>query len=127
MVWRPTLKGMARLVLAAILFTQAALLFAACETASRAPVLVIALAERGIDGENCHDEGINLNLCLAHCLGDDQSLDKPLVKLPVFPSAPIFSVPLTLVAFHDMGALRSRAVPPVAGPPPRILFRSFLI
>ena len=39
-----------------MLFTQAALVFAACESAWRAPALVIALAERGIDGENCHEQ-----------------------------------------------------------------------
>lgn len=121
------LKVMARLALAAMLFTQATLVFAACESAWRAPASVIALADREIDGENCHEQGINVNLCLAHCLGEDQSLDKPLVKLPVFPSAPIFSVPVIFVAFHDMRALRRQAPPPAAGPPPRILFRSFLV
>ena len=127
MVLRSKLKGMARLALAAILFTQAALVFAACESAWRAPALVIALAERRIDGENCHERGINVNLCLAHCLGEDQSLDKPLVKVPALSAAPVFSMPAVLVSPHEAHAPRRLAVPHAPGPPPRILFQSLLI
>ena len=115
------------MALAAMLFTQAALVFAACESAWRAPALVIALAERRIDGENCHERGINVNLCLAHCLGEDQSLDKPLVKVPALSAAPVFSMPTVLVSPHEARAPRRLAVPHAPGPPPRILFQSFLI
>lgn len=127
MVSRSTLKGMARLALAAMLFTQAALVFAACESAWRAPALVIALAEHGIDGGNCHEQGINVNLCLAHCLGDDQSLDKPLVKVPALSVAQVFFIPAMLVSPHEARAPRRPAVPHAAGPPLRILFQSLLI
>ena len=115
------------MALAAMLFTQAALVFAACESAWRAPALVIALAERRIDGENCHERGINVNLCLAHCLGEDQSLDKPLVKVPTLSAAPVFSMPALLVSPHEARAPRRLAVPHAPGPPPRILFQSLLI
>jgi hypothetical protein len=127
MLSRSTLKGVARLALAAMLFTQAALVFAACESAWRAPALVIALAERRIDGGNCHERGINVNLCLAHCLGEDQSLDKPLVKVPALSAAPVFSMPALLVSPHEARVPRRLAVPHAPGPPPRILFQSLLI
>jgi hypothetical protein len=127
MVSRSTLKGMARLALAAMLFTQAALVFAACESAWRAPALVIALAEHRIDGENCHEQGINANLCLAHCLVEDQSLDKPLVKVPALSAATVFFMPATFVSPHEARAPQRWAVPHTAGPPLRILFQSFLI
>lgn len=126
MVSRSTLTGMARLALAAMLFTQAALVLAACESAWRAPALVIALAERENDGENCHEPGINVNLCLAHCLGDDQSLDKPLVKVPLS-VVPVFFMPVLFVSLDEARASQRRAVPHAAGPPLRILFQSLLI
>lgn len=125
MVSRSALKAMARLALAATLFTQAALVFAGCESAPRAPAP--ALAEHRIDGETCHEQGTNVNLCLAHCLGEDQSLDKPSVKVPAFSAAPVFSMPALLVSPLQARPLRRLAVPHAAGPPPRILFQSLLI
>lgn len=127
MASRSTLTGMARLALAAMLFTQAALVLAACESAWRAPALVIALAEREIDGENCHEPGINVNLCLAHCLGDDQSLDKPLVKVPALPAAPVIFMAALFLSPDEARASQRRAVPHAAGPPLRILFQSLTI
>ncbi len=127
MFFRSTLKGLARVALAAMLFTQAALVFAACESARRAPALVIALAERQMSGENCHEAAINVNLCLAHCLGEDQSLDKPLVKVPALSVAPVFVLPTMLVAPQETRTSRRLAVPQAAGPPARILFQSLLI
>lgn len=124
---RSTLKGMARLALAAMLFTQAALVLAACESAWRAPARVIALAERGMNGENCHGPGTNVNLCLAHCLGDDQSLDKPLVKVPALSVAPLFFIPALFLSPDEARGPPGRDVPHAAGPPLRILFQSLLI
>ena len=127
MFFRSTLKQAARLAVAAILFTQAALVFAACESASRTPALVIALADRGAHGENCHEQEINVNLCLAHCLGGDQSLDKPLLKVPALPATTVFFMPLVLFPQHQARAPVRPAVPHAVGPPPRILFQSLLI
>ena len=127
MISRSTLKGLARLAIAAMLFTQAALVFAACESARRTPALVIALAEQKIDGGDCHEQAVNVNLCLAHCLGEDQSLDKPLVKVPALSVAPVFFMPAVLVSPYELRVPRRLAVPHAAGPPPRILFQSLLI
>jgi hypothetical protein len=127
MLLRSTLKRMARLALAATLFTQAALAFAACESVSRAPARVIALAEHRIDAENCHEHEINVNLCLARCLGEDQSLDKPLVKIPALSVVPVFSVSAVFVSPRDARAQSCLAMPHAAGPPRRILFQTFLI
>lgn len=127
MLTRATLKEFARLALAAMLFTQATLVFAACESALRVPALVIALAAQEIDGQNCHEPAINANLCLTHCLGEDQSLDKPLVKVPALPVAPVLFTSPALVSQHQARAPRRVAVPHAAGPPLRILFQSLLI
>ena len=127
MVARSKLKAMARLALGAMLFTQAALVFAMCESAWRTPALVIAFADERLEGTSCHEQEMNANLCLAHCLGDDQSLDKPLVKVPALPVAPVFFMPAVLVSPHEARAPRRLAVPHAPGPPPRILFQSLLI
>lgn len=127
MVSRSTLKGMARLALAAVMFTQAALVFAACESAWRSPARVIALVEQGIDGENCHEPAINANLCLAHCLGEDQSLDKPLLKVPALAVAPVLFMRAEFASHLQSAAPQRLAVPHAAGPPLRILFQSLLI
>lgn len=127
MISRTARKALARLALAAILFAQAALVFAACELASRAPALAIASAVERIEGATCHEQEMNLNLCLAHCLGDDQSLDKPLVKVPALSAVPVLIVAQMPVSLHRARVHRSRAVPHAAGPPPRILFQSLLI
>ena len=127
MASRSTLKATARLALAAMLFTQAALVFAVCESAWRAPALVIALSEQRIDSADCHEQRINVNLCLAHCLGEDQSLDKPLVKVPTLSVESVFFMPALLVSPQEACVPRPLAVPHVAGPPPRILFQSLLI
>jgi len=127
MFLRSTLMQIARLALAAMLFTQAALAFAACESAWRTPVLAIMFTEERIDGENCHEPAINANLCLVHCLGEDQSLDKPLLKVPALSVAPVFFNPLAVVPHQQAGAPQRRAVPHAAGPPLRILFQSLLI
>jgi len=115
------------MAVAAILFTQAALVFAACESVSRTPALVIALADRGAHSENCHEQEINVNLCLAHCLGGDQSLDKPLLKVSALSVAPVFFMPVVLVPQHQARAPQRLAVSHAAGPPLRILFQSLLI
>lgn len=125
MLSRSALKAMARAALAALLFAQAALAVAACESVRRAPAL--ALAEHRLDGETCHEQGTNVNLCLAHCLGEDQSLDKPLVKVPALSAVPVFSKPAVPISLHDVCGPRRLAVPHAAGPPPRILFQSLLI
>ena len=117
----------ARTLLGALLFAQAALVAAACESAWRAPARVIALAESWIDGKNCHEQSSNVNLCLVHCLGEDQSLDKPLVKVPAFPAVPAFSAPAEPIWLREVCAPRRLAVPHAAGPPARLLFQSFLI
>ncbi len=127
MLSRSTLKVLARLALTAMLFTQTALVFAACESAQRAPALVIVLAERPVSGENCHEAAINVNLCLAHCLGEDQSLDKPPVKVPAFSIAPVLIMSMVFASAPEASAPRFLAAPHAVGPPPRILFQSFLI
>ena len=116
MVARSALKTMARLALAALLFAQAAVVLAACESVRRAPALAIASAEH-LGGENCHEQGINVNLCLVHCLGEDQSLDKPAGKVQSVTAPAILFVQTPLRAMQFSHAPRSVTVPPGTAPP----------
>ena len=106
-----------------MLFAQAAFALAACDPAgmSRALMLVPANAEQG-----CHEAADNANLCLAHCQGREQTLDKHQVKVPDAPS----HAALLVRAWPDapQHALFIPRMPlPAAGPPPRILFSTLLI
>lgn len=124
MISRSSLKAIARLALAAMLFTQAALAAAACEAGQA--VLAIAHSEDRAAG-GCHEPEDSPNLCLTHCLGGDQSLDKPLVKIPALVAAPLCSR-APVFQRHDATCAPGRmAVPRAAGPPPRLLFQSLLI
>ena len=111
--------------LAAMLFAQAAFALAACNLsgpASRAQMIAAQSAETA----GCHQPSDNANLCLAHCQGREQTLDKHQVKVPDAP----FAVIQLVTAWPDSSQLARfspRLPAPAVGPPPRILFRSLLI
>lgn len=113
----------ARLVLGALLFTQAALAMAACDWARAAPAQALSAA-----GEpSCHEEPArNANLCLAHCLGGDQSTDKPQLQVAALAPAPVLTVVLPAVGVLPTAVLH-HVLQSAAPPPPRILFQSFLL
>jgi hypothetical protein len=119
MMRRRILARIARFLVAVLAFAQGALAFAGCEMPQRAPAA--ALAE-----QPCHEPAIEPNLCLAHCLAEDQSLDKPAMGVPAMPQAPVLAIPATFVSWAlPLRLSRQSALP--GGPPPRILFQSFLI
>ena len=110
--------------LAAMLFAQAAFALAACDEArmfSRAAMIAQTAEMAG-----CHEPPENPNLCLAHCQGREQTLDKHQVKVP---DAPFAVVPFVTARpdAPQLGRFPPRLPSPAAGPPPRILFRSLLI
>lgn len=76
---------------------------------------------------SCHEEPAqNANLCLAHCLNNDQSADTPQVAIPAWREAS----PLVIVGFEQVQTREvslEYALPHPGAPPPRILFHSFLI
>ena len=113
------------MVLGAILFTQAALVAAACQLPERAPAKAIS----GGTAPACHQQDqaspANANLCIAHCLADFQNLDKPSLGVPAAPDTPVLIVGLPATVIH-LPVQRERPKPAV-GPPPRILLHSFLI
>ena len=114
-------RSVARLLVAAALFAQAAFAFAACDLAGRNPAQSISETR-----QPCHQPETNVTLCVGHCLASDQSLDKPALFVPEFPPVVMFVLvrmpPLT-VSLHP----KRERVNSIAGPPPRILFQSFLI
>lgn len=108
-------------MLAALLFAQAALAIAACDWLRRAPAQAFTAAE----APSCHEAPAkNANLCLAHCLGGDQSADTPSVPVVAFAAIPVLVVSTApaLAMARDV-----RAEIPYPGPPPRIRFHSFRI
>ena len=114
-------RSIARLLVAAALFAQAAFAFAACDLGERDPVQAIAQS-----GQPCHQPEMNVNLCVGHCLASDQSLDKPVLFVPALPIVTSFVLARTPLLTAPVCFTRE-TVNLVAGPPPRILFQTFLI
>ena len=121
-------RSVGLLLAALMLFAQGAIAFAACDlvrsTASQ------ALARTGSatpDEQPCHQPSENANLCLAHCLAGDQSLDKPSAAIPACAAAPVFALRTLHLAVPASVATRRLAIPPAAAPPPRILFHALRI
>ena len=117
------------LLLAALtLFAQGAIAFAACDlvrsTASHALARVGASATAD---QPCHEPSENTNLCLAHCLAGDQSLDKPNATVPALAAVPMLALRAIYSAEPASVATRRLGIPPSSAPPPRILFRTLRI
>lgn len=122
---RRSLHAAAFVALAAMLFAQAAFALAACDPA-QASSRALMLAVHATEQANCHEPVDNANLCLAHCQGREQTLDKHQVKVP---DASVHAV-LPQRAFQDKVQPLSwtpRIPIRAAGPPARILFRTLLI
>jgi hypothetical protein len=111
--------------LAAMLFAQAAFALAAC-AATDATSTMRVIAVQGAQGAPCHQPAENSNLCLTHCQGAEQTLDKHQVKLPELSHQAGLAIPHWREARKPLAWL-PRLPSPVAGPPPRILFRTLLI
>ena len=111
--------------MAAMFFSQVAFALAACEPA-RAHSRAHMIAAQPAESAPCHQSSDNANLCLTHCQAGEQTLDKHQVKVPEASADAVLFVPaLRDVVRSDQFV--SRAPSPVAGPPPRILFRTLLI
>ena len=125
---RRTLLRTTRFLLGVFLLAQAALALAACDWGARDAARAVAMAAGSGDAP-CHDSGNaapDPGLCLPHCLGEQQSLDRPSLAVPavvavampwIAPSAPTQAQP----------AIRRERPLAAAASPPRILFQSFLI
>ena len=118
-----SLKRIAGVLLGVMLFAQAAFALAGCDWWERAPAEAIART----NAPPCHhDQGPATGVCVAHCLTDFQSLDKPSVTLPALGDAPVLMV--VLPAPHRALGRYAPAAPACASaPPPRILFSKLLI
>jgi hypothetical protein len=113
----------ARVLLVCLVFTQAALAASGCFMSSAGFANVAATAETA----DCDDTGsMNLNLCLAHCSADSQSLDANVLPVVAPPPALLLVVPL---AIHSELPPRPRftSVERTSDPPIPIRFCSFLI
>jgi len=123
---RRALHAAGILALAAMLFAQAALALASCELIRRTPAHALAMALQDAQAAPCHKPAKNPNLCLAHCRGNEQTLDKPLVKIP---AVSLEALPAVRVGQEpqEAGLASARLPLPIAGPPRRILFQSLLI
>ena len=131
MLSRKRIAGIAKLVLGAMLFAQAALAVAACDWGQRAPAQSVA----AMDAMPCcqADEARpgatvgNANLCLVHCTSDAQSVDTSNLLAPTGVPLAVLTVPPAPAS----GCFALRGVPFAwhahAAPPLTILFQNFRI
>jgi hypothetical protein len=128
MLARRALLRTTRLLLAAFLLAQAALALAACDWGARDAARAVTVAA-GSGEAPCHESGNTApdpSLCLPHCLGELQSLDKPSFAVPALaPVAVLFIAPA--VSSHAQRVVRRERPLAASAPPPRILFQSLLI
>jgi len=118
---RMSRRVVARIVAAALLFTQALVALADCRMPTRSPAAAIAAKPAP-----CHEAPVEKNLCVAHCLAADQSLEKPQVTA----LAPALALVLVLHEATPVLHSSSRTAllaPAAIGPPPRIRFQSLLL
>jgi hypothetical protein len=122
MLQRSRLRLVARIVAATLLFAQALVAFAECEMPVRSPAVAIASSD-----QPCHETRGETNLCLAHCLAADQSLDKPQTSLTQPAAVLVLTIPPVSDVPYAHATVLRHLVPPAAAPPPRILFRTLRI
>ena len=119
----PAVRKIASVLLGAMLFAQAALALAPCDWLLVAPAQAIA-AKAG--EPSCHEQPVqNANLCLAHCLDNDQSANTLQVAIPVWSQASLLVIEVFEGASAPIGNLHYALPCPAA--PPRILFSKLLI
>jgi hypothetical protein len=119
---RMSRRVIARILAATLLFAQALVAFADCQMPTRSPAAAIAAKPAP-----CHESSSEKNLCVAHCLAADQSVDKPQAGAPERAPAPVLVLLLASDVPHSDAAAFGHLVPPAAAPPPRILFRPLRI
>lgn len=118
------IKRFAVVLLGALLFAQAALAVAACDWLRVSPAQAI-MAKAG--EPSCHeDQAKYANLCLSHCLGNDQSAGTPQIAVPAWNRSSLLVIADIELAPAPRIAL-SYTLPYPGAPPPRILYHSFLI
>ncbi len=131
MLARKRLIGVAKLVLGAMLFAQAALALAACDWGRPAPAQAFAAMDAM---PCCQDDEARpdalagtANLCLMHCTSDAQSVDTSKLLVPTGVPLAVLTVP----PVPTPGCFALRGVPfarhAFATPPLTILFQNFRI
>jgi len=113
-----------KLLVAAVLFAQAALTFAACESIRNgAPTGIVHLSSE----KPCHEQDGGANRWVAHCRAEESSLDKPQTKVNAFILRSLLTVSLPAAPLKHANA--SAAPDACADPPPRIriLLQRFLV
>jgi hypothetical protein len=108
-------------LLSLLVFAQGALAAARCDWQERSAARAVAEQQ----SMPCHEAGTearNVNLCLAHCEADSQTLDKSSVHVQALPQTAVLTMRPAIRPAAN--ALRLAFAPPGA-PPPLILFQVF--
>ncbi|HSA69436.1 MAG TPA: hypothetical protein VLF65_07505 [Burkholderiales bacterium] len=122
---RRSLRFLGIVALTAMVFAQAAFALAACDD-YRAQSRALLAATEQAETIGCHEAEVNANICLAHCQGRDQTLDKHRVNVPAASLHPVLTIRSGQPA-RQPDLVFARLPQAIAAPPARILFQSLLI
>jgi hypothetical protein len=111
------------MVLALMLFAQAALAWSACVWEARAPDRAVRAVAAATP---CHNDG-SAAACLTHCLSDRQTVHKVMFDIPAMPSDAVLTLALPRDRGVDLASDRSARSMTGTSPPRRILLQSFQI
>lgn len=129
MLLRRQISGLAKFVVAALLFTQAALAVAGCDLGQRSAAQAVTASGETV----CPDHGApgaldsNANLCLVHCTSEAQNVDSAGVAQSLSSPAAVLTVPLMPEACSTTARLPAAAVHAFSAPPVRILIHNLRI
>ena len=125
MIRRSHRSPLAALILALMLFAQAAMAWSACQWPERAPDRAIAAAApTATEVAPCHAGG-QAATCLAHCLADKQAGHKALFDQPSVSPVQVPMFALADLPLPDADRPLSPESAHAAGPPRRIRYQSF--
>lgn len=119
-ITRPQRLSVSRLVLALMLFAQAALAWSACDGFTRVPAPAVHAVA---DAAHSHESGDESDQ--THCLSDRQALQKTTLEAPAIPVAPVLTLALRVDAVARVSQARSCLAVLGTGPPKRVRFQSF--
>jgi hypothetical protein len=118
------MRSTARIAAGNLLLVKCAYALSACGMPEREPARAIAQTE----ASPCHEREARAGgLCVLHCLGAQQSLDKPSLPVPGRFESPVLVVAHAISQAAASWPERLQAVCPAADPPRHILFRTLLI
>ena len=129
MLLRRQVSGFAKFVVAALLFTQAALAVAGCDLGQRSAAQAVSASGETVcpDHEATGALDSNANLCLVHCTSEAQNVDTAGLVHQTSSASAVLTIPPAPVPGSPTTCYHAAASYAFAAPPVRILTHNLRI